>query len=349
MNLPTIHRNKRKFVKAVLWRYACLVVISSGLYCIYTHLPYYQSQEFSIAHGLWSRMYAGYLVLGLPFYSMALAGRSGTLHLLGSKTLVYLAMVRQLMVRLSLSAKPRWRLTNRRVKVALLSLGVKGFYLPLMTMFACGHTTRLSQLLVMARTSPSLLGLFFGNNGYAVLSELLFFIDTTIFLVGYSIESRRLRSQIKSVEPTFFGWFVALICYPPFNGIFLMAHPRPLSTPWISSPLLLGCLAVATLLCQAMFVWASIALGFKASNLTNRGIVTWGPYRWVRHPAYIVKLLGWWCELLPRLTLASASSLLTLHAVYFLRAWTEEHHLLKDADYQRYVQQVRFRFIPGVI
>lgn len=46
-----------------------------------------------------------------------------------------------------------------------------------------------------------------------------------------------------------------------------------------------------------IFAWASLSLGFKASNLTNRGIVTKGPYRWVRHPAYAAKLGIWLIQL----------------------------------------------------
>jgi hypothetical protein len=34
---------------------------------------------------------------------------------------------------------------------------------------------------------------------------------------------------------------------------------------------------VVLLLAMSIYSWASIALGFKASNLTNRGIVSRGP------------------------------------------------------------------------
>ena len=40
------------------------------------------------------------------------------------------------------------------------------------------------------------------------------------------------------------------------------------------------------------YALASIALNFKSSNLTNRGIVARGPYAIVRHPAYITKNLA---------------------------------------------------------
>ena len=115
------------------------------------------------------------------------------------------------------------------------------------------------------------------------------------------------------------------------------------------------------LLALAVFSWASIALGFKASNLTNRGIVGHGPYAFVRHPAYTAKNLAWWIGALPNLYLVFASgdlwrasyALLALcgwTAIYALRAITEERHLLLGNNgYAEYMARVRWRFIPGVI
>jgi protein-S-isoprenylcysteine O-methyltransferase Ste14 len=35
--------------------------------------------------------------------------------------------------------------------------------------------------------------------------------------------------------------------------------------------------------------------------------------------------------------------------IYYLRAVTEERHLMNDPDYQAYCRKVRYRFIPGLI
>ena len=43
----------------------------------------------------------------------------------------------------------------------------------------------------------------------------MFTIDTLVFSFGYAFEFKCLKNVVKSVEPTFFGWFVAIICYPP--------------------------------------------------------------------------------------------------------------------------------------
>jgi len=97
-----------------------------------------------------------------------------------------------------------------------------------------------------------------------------------------------------------------------------------------------------------IFVWASVSLGFKASNLTNRGIVRSGPYQYVRHPAYVAKLMIW---ILQGVFFAQFGIFILLGfiVIYVLRAWTEERHLSRDSDYLAYKQSVRWWFIPGVI
>jgi protein-S-isoprenylcysteine O-methyltransferase Ste14 len=89
-------------------------------------------------------------------------------------------------------------------------------------------------------------------------------------------------------------------------------------------------------------------LGFRASNLTNRGIVKTGPYRFVRHPAYAVKVLIWFTQGI-FFGQFGVFIMAGFAIIYFLRAWTEERHLSMDPDYVEYMKLVRWRFIPGVI
>jgi protein-S-isoprenylcysteine O-methyltransferase Ste14 len=170
-----------------------------------------------------------------------------------------------------------------------------------------------------------------------------------------------LKNQIRSVEPTLFGWAVALACYPPLNGLTSkILSWKPVDFPQFETPavhitvnfLLLGLLAIYTS--------ASVALNFKASNLTHRGIVAWGPYRFIRHPAYACKNMAWWIGSIPAIMVAMHTSLwdtiLILSSIggwaliYTLRALTEEDHLRKvDSAYGQYCNKVKYRFIPGVL
>lgn len=81
----------------------------------------------------------------------------------------------------------------------------------------------------------------------------------------------------------------------------------------------------------------------------NRGIVSNGPFRYVRHPIYF----GWLI-----LSIGYAMSYLSWRNVFLIAAtlpfmvWRisqEEMHLSADAQYRGYMSLVRFRLWPGVI
>ena len=93
----------------------------------------------------------------------------------------------------------------------------------------------------------------------------------------------------------------------------------------------------------AVYAWATMAFGIRFSNLTYRGVLTNGPYRFTRHPAYLSKNLFWWFSAMPFLvTTGSAAEAVRntvflgcVSAIYFARAKTEEAHLLAEDDKYR--------------
>jgi protein-S-isoprenylcysteine O-methyltransferase Ste14 len=99
----------------------------------------------------------------------------------------------------------------------------------------------------------------------------------------------------------------------------------------------------AILVLVGIYLLATVAFGLRFSNLTNRGIITSGPYRWVKHPAYLSKNLSWWLISVPFVAGAgwvvavqSCALLVCVNLVYFLRAKTEERHLRADPAYRDY-------------
>jgi len=92
-------------------------------------------------------------------------------------------------------------------------------------------------------------------------------------------------------------------------------------------------------------MWSTAAFGLRFSNLTHRGIITNGPYRWSKHPAYIAKNLSWWLISVPFIAGAgwmqavqSCLLLAGVNLIYFLRAKTEERHLGSDPVYRDYAR-----------
>ena len=235
----------------------------------------------------------------------------------------------------------KWPFWNDLGRLGLLTIMVKFFFTPMMVSWAIGsfHT--------MINGLRSFQWNVYAVNAYLV--QLLIMVDTVIFSLGYLIESKYLKNEIKSVEQTLLGWLVCLWCYPPFNAFSFKPLDFYIIRINLPYPAWLHVIVLCAItLLWVIFVWASVALGFKASNLTNRGIVKSGPYKFVRHPAYTAKLLLW---ILQGVFFAQFGIFILLGFIllYVLRAWTEDRHLSRDPDYLAYRQSVRRWFIPGII
>jgi len=252
----------------------------------------------------------------------------------------------------SFTSDPRYPLPRieKYEKTAMLFLLVKLFFLPIMLNFFFsnyfGFIARYGSL-------PSFGSLFtlgvFNTIVFPLLVSFIFMVDTLYFSFGYAFEAGFLRNKLRSVEPTILGWVVALISYPPFNNLaskYVSWYPNDFLV--LSSELNTFILRAFLVLFLLIYLSATLALGTKCSNLTNRGIVSRGPYRFVRHPAYISKNMFWLLTVIPLMNLAAFASVFFWTFIYYLRAITEERHLIQDPDYQEYCKKVRYRFVPGV-
>lgn len=178
--------------------------------------------------------------------------------------------------------------------------------------------------------------------------DFVFIVDCGWALAGYASESRWLGNKTRSVEPTALGWVACIFCYPPFNGVLGTYLPLETGANRITDPTTLLAFRGLTVLLFSVYSAATVAFGLKFSNLTNRGIVTRGPYAFIRHPAYVCKCSAWWLEHIPTMTLTKAFFLTLLCGVYALRAWTEERHLSRDPDYRAYKKKTPWVILPGV-
>ena len=217
---------------------------------------------------------------------------------------------------------------------------IKGFFLPLMFVFGNDSLARL-----MANTSP--LGSVQQLFSFGI--DLLYLIDVLLAVAAYTLTLRLFDSHIRSAEPTVAGWVVCLLCYPPFWGAIgakYLAYDQD-GVYWghffSGSPVIYVLWGSAILALVAVYAWATMAFGLRFSNLTNRGIITSGPYRWVKHPAYLCKNLSYWLISVPFLNssdwsvaVKSCLALAGVNLIYWLRAVTEERHLAADPAYRDY-------------
>lgn len=248
-------------------------------------------------------------------------------------------------------------------KTAILAWIVKIFFAPLMIVWLSEHIFNMmnnlhSSYLWIALFSTDFL-VFFNSNFFWTAFSLILFIDVLFFTLGYLLEAPFLKNTIKSVEPTILGWAVAIFCYPPFNnqvGKFLEWFSTDFPT-FANTYIHIG-MNISILVLMWIYSWASFSLGLKASNLTNRWIIRHGPYKYIRHPAYICKNLAWLIGGIPMIYIALTQDTVGIFSVvlwlgwwafiYYLRAMTEENHLSHDPEYREYKKQVPYKFIPKI-
>jgi len=106
---------------------------------------------------------------------------------------------------------------------------------------------------------------------------------------------------------------------------------------------------VLVLISVAIMIYARLSLGRSIGYVpADRGIVTSGPYRFVRHPIYsglFVTLFAFLLRAYLPLNLLLAAILVGL---FMLKSVIEERFLRDNPEYAAYMKQVPFRWIPGV-
>ncbi len=202
----------------------------------------------------------------------------------------------------------------------------------------------------------------FNRDLIKIALSLLLSIHMAIACCGYICISPWLKNTINSSDPSFVGWIVCLLSYPPFTLAITWYFAPPGDRDFMSlhSDTFVSVLGVVLVLTYALYISATVSFGTRFSNLTNRGIIRTGLYRWVRHPAYAAYVFGLWITALPFIVAQldtkgfgfAMGLLLGLFFntwVYYMRAITEEKHLSNDADYQEYCRVTPRRFVPRLL
>ncbi len=96
-------------------------------------------------------------------------------------------------------------------------------------------------------------------------------------------------------------------------------------------------------------IWGKMSLGRSFAILpANRGVVTDGAYRFVRHPIYAGYLMGHILYLLSSFSIYNFTvyAIITLFQVH--RILREEAILARTEEYREYLGRVRYRLFPGI-
>lgn len=375
---------KRSLLQRALPRWGVVLGILAMLSAVYLQHPYYKGGTFSIWRSVFPLMVGAWAVLGLPYVISTLRAYPARKLWFTDTGLLWIVIVR---VATGTKNFHVWRIKRLKntilslVVKAFFSPLMVGFFGGHVTSFTNRwllakdapklpnypgkfsidalqtHWHAVSTTVAKALPTGADIGMIFQGATYTQphvrwgldhMYDFVFMIDCGFALVGYLMESRWLGNKTKSVEPTGFGWAIALSCYPPFNNVLgtympfkdaPAAHFGPVADLWIRG----GMVFLFTI-----YAAATVAFGPRFSNLTNRGIITRGPYAFIRHPAYVTKCCAWWLEHANHMTIQTALALSALCSVYGWRAWTEERHLSQDPDYRAYKKKVPWVIFPRV-
>lgn len=233
---------------------------------------------------------------------------------------------------------------SEQIKHHLRNWLVKGFFVAFMTSILPGgyqHIVNMDLSTLLANPV-----LFTGT-----LIAMMFLVDVQLATVGYVLTMKPLDSHIRSANPFVQGWVAALACYPPFVIMDMgRAFDYHINTAgwehWLALwPSVQWVWGAGLIFLTGIYAWATMAFGLRFSNLTNRGVITHGPYAWTKHPAYISKNLFWWLSTMPFFVTTGSWTeafrncmmLALVSLVYFWRAKTEEAHLrAEDPAYGEY-------------
>lgn len=225
----------------------------------------------------------------------------------------------------------------REFKLFFLSNAIKIFYLP----YIYGASFLAIETLLTYENY---------SYNYIIFMEFLFFLgvsfDVVIAFGGYLFSSKYFSTENISIDDSWKGWFVCLICYPPLLIVskkILSQQDEYIWSDWLIMDGILFWFWSFLILVSWLCYWAStVSFGFRFSNLSWRGLVDTGLYKYVKHPAYLSKNIYWWLHTVPFFGVLgwdiwfNLLALSSISFIYYLRAKTEEKHLMKFQEYRDY-------------
>ncbi|MEM6887106.1 MAG: isoprenylcysteine carboxylmethyltransferase family protein [Pseudomonadota bacterium] len=235
------------------------------------------------------------------------------------------------------------------IKSFVVGWAIKGFFLPVMFAYLALNMPGLAAKIPTVFDGPVEAVLF--------IVKVTVIFELTIVVVGYSMTLRLFDAHIRSPNMLLGAWVLTLICYEPFNRmmsgrIYNFNASRSWADVIEGYPLLMWPWLAMIIMAFLVWIWATAIFGLRWSNLTHRGVISNGPYRYTKHPDYMSKSIFFWLTAAPFATAVSTwqavtlcAGLLVVNAVYYGRARLEEQHLSADPEYVAYALAMNERSI----
>lgn len=341
---------RRAIVRYLVW----LAALFAG-YAFYQLTPIYNSPQHAATHHLFGQFLHYYLWFGLPYFALTLTLKASRQEDFYDPAIRMLHVTKQILLRSLRGQSPRVifralrRPYNRKV---FLNLAMRAYFIPVMVEQVAPQTLTAINSLYRELDAASFI------NTLILLSTVFWLMDILNATIAYCLESRWLENRSRSIDLTLGGWIVCLSCYPPINEITgsLFAFAPQVDTGQagdlvLSSLGLLYAFKMLQVLLLGVHIFTDTSLGPSVANITLKKLQTRGMYGLVRHPGTTTKLLLWLVTSVfyKRFWTARMMFGYVMWALlYVLRAFTEERHLKKFADYRAYMQKVKYRFFPGL-
>jgi protein-S-isoprenylcysteine O-methyltransferase Ste14 len=162
-------------------------------------------------------------------------------------------------------------------------------------------------------------------------------IQTIILIITMVLR----RSPVR-VTPNPWYWLLAFVATYGIIAFYAFAQPGRALVPVIIP-------SVLVLLSVALVIYARLSLGRSIGYVpADRGIITSGPYRFVRHPIYSGLYLTLFAFILRSYSALNLTLAVILVGLFLLKSVIEERFLRDNPQYAAYMQRVRYRWIPGV-
>lgn len=256
-----------------------------------------------------------------------------------------------------------WKEDGSAVKAYMLSVLLRAYFIPVMAVYFFAFLANLmegpeSYLASHSDMPKDLTGIEFLK---ILLIGYFFFmtVDMVFAVIGYLVVFKPLDSHIRSIDATLAGWIACLICYYPFWDylIFPLMNQGFFNNPqwfvWLGDyPILLALWGIFVVLAMCTESFTTLTFGTRFSNLTYRGVMTSGLFRFTKHPQYVSKCFNRLFVFMPFFSPAGWEGVLTglmLFAlfcfIYYVRARTEENHLARYPDYVEYANAMNERSV----